>query len=55
MTELDRGLEELVAKLYETILDNNAWGEAGRGKTCMEWYGNCEDHALIQKHKRGAS
>ena len=55
MKELDCGFDDLIAKLYETVLHDTKWGEAGGGKNSLEWYGNCGDHAPVQKRKRGAS
>ena len=48
MKELDRGLDELIGKLYDTVLDDGKWGQAGGGEKSMEWYGN-------PKRKRGES
>ena len=41
MKELDRGLDELIGKLYDTVLDDGEWGQAGGGGKSMEWYGTC--------------
>ena len=53
--ELNRGFDDLIAKLYEMVLHDNEWGEAGGGKNSLEWYRSCGDHAPVQKRKRGAS
>ena len=47
MKELDRGFDDLIAKMYETVLHDDEWGAAGGGENTMEWFDTCEDHGLI--------
>ena len=55
MRELDHGFDDLIAKIYETVLHDDTWGEAGGGENNMKWFGTCRDHGPIQKRKQGTS
>ena len=54
MKELDCGLDELIQKVYKTVLEEGEWGEASGGRGKMEWYGTCGDYSPNPKRKRGA-
>ena len=52
MDQLDRGMGQLIDKLYGVVL--NEWGDEGGGKNGLEWYGNCSGFWPNQKRKKGA-
>ena len=54
MKELDRGFDELIAKMYDTVLHDDKWGTRGGEENKIEWFGMSGDHGPVQKRKRGA-
>ena len=54
MKELGRGFDELIAKMYDTVLHDEKWGTRGGGENKIEWFGMSGDHGPVQKRKRGA-
>ena len=55
MKELDCGLDDLINKLYDVVIDDNGWVQAGGDKKSMEWYEKCGDFAHNPKWKRRSS
>ena len=54
MKQLDHGFDELIAKMYDTVLHDDNWGTRGGGENQMEWFGVSGDNAPVQKRKRAA-
>ena len=54
MKELDRSFDELIAKMYDTVLHDDEWVTRRGGENKIEWFGMSGDHGPVQKQKRGA-